>query len=592
MVSNKSLPAGRKRSLLHGFPLQQRLPLLICGFLICIVIAFSATAYFMVRKVSLQAGRERLNGLTTQLSTMFSQSAQGILAADRTIANNEAIRQCLHSGGAEANTEALAAIQKVRTDTTSVLVELLDAEYKPILRSFKHGSVGRLSVDRSYWPSTRPDSGHVGKIFRDKDSMYYPIVTTINENKQPLGYLVRWRQMTATPKALQQLSGLLGTGAALYLANADGSLWTDMIKPVPSPLPKDFKPGSNINIPAAGGKDAAIASLKPIGNTPWMLLVEFPTSVVLSNANEFLRWLLIIGVILIAAGSFIAWIMSRNMTRPLKQLTAAASALASGDYSTAVAVDRRDEIGKLARAFNAMAEQVHHAHADLETKVSEARLLGEELRTLSAHLQNIREQERIHIAREMHDELGQLLTGFKMDVVILKRKLVGFEQNGVPDKLAAMEKIVDSAVNFVRKLSAELRPSLLDEVGLVPALEWHSQEFEKRYNIKVRFQSSTETVQTSSVIATGLFRMFQESLTNVARHSGAKAVEAVLQATDDQLDLSICDDGKGFNSEEPGERKTLGLLGMRERAIMIGGKLNITSEPGKGTTVNIVVPLN
>jgi signal transduction histidine kinase len=128
-------------------------------------------------------------------------------------------------------------------------------------------------------------------------------------------------------------------------------------------------------------------------------------------------------------------------------------------------------------------------------------------------------------------------------------------------------------------------------MGLVPALEWHSKEFESRFNISVNFHSTIETLQASPLIATGLFRMYQESLTNVARHSGATNVEALLENTNGRIKLSICDDGKGFNMEGTKGRKTLGLLGMRERAIMIGGELEIVSEPGKGTKVVVIVPV-
>jgi len=216
--------------------------------------------------------------------------------------------------------------------------------------------------------------------------------------------------------------------------------------------------------------------------------------------------------------------------------------------------------------------------------------VNEQLRQLSAHLQNIREEERIHIAREMHDELGQLLTGFKMDVSWLRKRLAANNDPALLEKLEGMVGLTDEAVRFVRKISAELRPSILDDLGLIPALEWHNREFEKRYNIKIEFQSHIQDLKIPPSIATGIFRMYQESLTNVARHSGAKKVSAILDVTDENIHLSIADDGKGFDTGTT-ERKTLGLLGMKERAIMIGGKLEIKSQPGKGTHILITIPI-
>jgi signal transduction histidine kinase len=311
--------------------------------------------------------------------------------------------------------------------------------------------------------------------------------------------------------------------------------------------------------------------------------------VVLESASRFLQRIIIVGAILIVIGILLAWIMSRNITRPLNNLTAAATAIAGGDYSSAVNVDRRDEVGKLARAFNAMNSQVNKAKKGLEQKIAETVEINEQLRSLSAHLQNIREEERIHIAREMHDELGQLLTGFKMDVSWLRKRFAGNNDPALMEKLEGMVTITDEAVRFVRRIAAELRPSILDDLGLIPALEWHNREFEKRFNIQVEFQSHVD-FKIPSGIATGIFRMYQESLTNVARHSGAKKVSAILDTTDENIHLSITDDGKGFDIDRA-EQKTLGLLGMKERAIMIGGKLEIKSEPGRGTTILITIPL-
>jgi signal transduction histidine kinase len=144
---------------------------------------------------------------------------------------------------------------------------------------------------------------------------------------------------------------------------------------------------------------------------------------------------------------------------------------------------------------------------------------------------------------------------------------------------------------FVRKLAAELRPGLLDDLGLIPALEWHSKEFEKRFGVQVNFKSNTKELNIPPEIATGVFRIYQESLTNIARHSEAKNVVADLEKNGVQLKLSVSDNGKGFPSQKPGQKKTLGLLGMKERAHMIGGKLDISSEQGKGTTVTIVIPI-
>ncbi len=215
----------------------------------------------------------------------------------------------------------------------------------------------------------------------------------------------------------------------------------------------------------------------------------------------------------------------------------------------------------------------------------------EELRQLATHLQDIREDERTRIAREIHDELGQQLTGLKMDISWLSKKLSS-ESGEINQKLAESLKLIDDTVKTVRRISTQLRPSILDDLGLISAMEWQSEEFEKRFKIKTEFIANVATVQTESEIATGFFRIFQESLTNVLRHSKATEVKALLNSKDGKLVLKITDNGIGFKATEIENKKTLGLLGMKERTLIMGGTYEITSKPGNGTTVVVTVPIN
>ncbi|MEO8768439.1 MAG: PAS domain S-box protein [Ferruginibacter sp.] len=215
----------------------------------------------------------------------------------------------------------------------------------------------------------------------------------------------------------------------------------------------------------------------------------------------------------------------------------------------------------------------------------------EDLRQLATHLQDIREDERTRIAREIHDELGQQLTGLKMDISWLSKKI----SNGSPEinqKMTEALKLIDETVKTVRRIATQLRPSILDDLGLISAMEWQSEEFEKRFKIKTSFVANTTTVEVESEIATGLFRIFQESLTNVLRHSKATEVKASLNSQDGLLILHIADNGIGFNAVENENKKTLGLLGMKERTLIMGGTYEISSKPGNGTTVVISVPVN
>ena len=575
-----------KRFSLRGLSLQQRLPFFICVLLLSVIITFGWISYISVKNQTLKTNSERLLSLSDQLSSMLAQSAQSTLTISRTAAAQESIKESLQTGKPESNIEALEVLKKLRLDSTWVMAELLNASRQPVLRSGKDSLQSLGNFDSLFSLSIHSDSAGVGKIYLLNNSMYYPATVPVVDNKKVVGYLVRWQRIATSQRVLERLSGLMGVRSKLYLGNRDGSLWTDMIKPVPYQQLDSSKLHEPFEYSGPGGK--YIAAARPIANTAWLVSVEFPRQSVMTTANRFLQRIIIIGAILVVIGIFIAWLMSRSITKPLNKLTDAASAIASGDYSATVALERPDEVGKLSRAFNAMIGQVSKAKEGLEQKIIETAEMNEQLRDLSAYLQKVREDERIHIAREMHDELGQVLTGIKMDVSWLRKKLAGSNDPLMTERLEYMLMVIDDAVKFVRKLAAELRPSILDDLGLIPALEWHSQEFEKRYTIKTEFYSQVHDLTISSVIATGLFRMYQESLTNVARHSDATKVMVSLRVINDEISLSIADNGKGFYASAA-NKKTLGLLGMKERAAMIGGNLEIISESGKGTTIRITV---
>ncbi|MFT3682809.1 MAG: PAS domain S-box protein [Ferruginibacter sp.] len=228
-----------------------------------------------------------------------------------------------------------------------------------------------------------------------------------------------------------------------------------------------------------------------------------------------------------------------------------------------------------------------------EMKKTEERLQKsyEQIRQLAAHLQNIREEERTNMAREIHDELGQQLTGLNMYISWLNKKVQPHDPE-IKEKFTNALELIEDTVKLVRKISTKLRPSMLDDLGLIAAIEWQSNEFEKRSGIKTEFVNLTGNLPIPGTVATGLFRIFQESLTNVARHAEASKIIASLERKDGNLVLTIADNGKGFVLNEIGSKKTLGLFGMKERSMVMGGQYEIKTAPGEGTTVCITVPFN
>lgn len=222
-------------------------------------------------------------------------------------------------------------------------------------------------------------------------------------------------------------------------------------------------------------------------------------------------------------------------------------------------------------------------------KTSEIHENAEQLRQLTAHLQHIREEERETMAREIHDQLGQMLTGLKMDVSWLLKE-INPKDNIISFKFKSSLSLLDDIVKTVRRISTELHPGILDDLGLIAALEWQSNEFEKRSGIKVVFESPDDDINVIGSAAIGIFRIYQESLTNIARHAAASKIHALLKIEDNYLWLIITDNGKGFDTSVKSPNKSLGLIGMRERALMMDGKCEVSSAPGKGTTIKLIVP--
>jgi len=218
----------------------------------------------------------------------------------------------------------------------------------------------------------------------------------------------------------------------------------------------------------------------------------------------------------------------------------------------------------------------------------ELRASSEQLRNLAAHLLSVREEERARISREVHDDLGQSLTAVKMDLAWLAARLPG--GNGqMLKRIRSTRQLADSIIQSIRRISTELRPAVLD-LGLADAVEWQVQEFQARSGIQCKIRLLTREVVAPNA-STAIFRICQETLTNVARHAKATRAEVVLQKQRDRLVLLIRDNGRGFDQAEPSVSRSLGLMGMRERAAILGGRVNIASAPGKGTTVTAWIPL-
>jgi signal transduction histidine kinase len=213
----------------------------------------------------------------------------------------------------------------------------------------------------------------------------------------------------------------------------------------------------------------------------------------------------------------------------------------------------------------------------------------EQLRSLSVYLQDVREEERIRIAREVHDELGQALTGLKLQLSWLCGRLPK-KAKFFREKMKTLAERVDETIHTVRRIATELRPGVLDTAGLLPALEWQAQQFEKQTGIRCRVESAVQDKLLDQDLNTAFFRIFQETLTNIIRHANATSVEVRFIETGGFLVLTVKDNGRGITDAEIHNTQSIGLLGMRERATLLGGELQLSGEPDGGTTVTVRIP--
>jgi signal transduction histidine kinase len=245
-----------------------------------------------------------------------------------------------------------------------------------------------------------------------------------------------------------------------------------------------------------------------------------------------------------------------------------------------------DDRGRIAGHFGIQRDisERHRAAEEIERS-------REELRALAARLEAVREEERTRIARELHDELGQALTGLKLDLAWMKRHLGRQSPVDLTERCGTLLTRLDEVMIQVRRIVTELRPSVLDQLGLADAIEWQAHDFAARTGAAVDLQIDCACDLPPDAMASAVFRIFQETLTNVAKHANATRVRVVLHTDESSLSLEVTDDGRGITPQEQSGPTSLGLVGLRERAIAWGGTVVISGDAASGTTVALRLPL-
>jgi signal transduction histidine kinase len=356
--------------------IQQKLPLLISGFVLAVIVLYSWGSYEAVKAASLDVAHQRLAALTDQFAQLLDQSAKAETKAIHTIATDPAIHAFVSSGGRASKDAALAAVRAGARPELTMRTEILDANGDPVAADVS-GSLERheeLATDIAK-AATGPDFAAVSRFRLINDTIVIPSVGAVMDGNKPIGYVVRWRRLNSgAPQARQSLDALtklLGGKAALYIGNDRGDVWTDLVSAAPKPPGGiDLQPGKFREYTRPGSGDV-VATTHVVPSVPWVVLVEMSQQAVMAPAQLFLKRALAIGVGVLLAATLLVWLAARSITKPLTELTGAAAALAAGDYSTVVESGRTDELGQLSHAFNAMIGHVEAAQEGLEEKVRE-----------------------------------------------------------------------------------------------------------------------------------------------------------------------------------------------------------------------------
>jgi signal transduction histidine kinase len=355
-----------------GLSIEYKLPLYISGLLLTVIALSSWAAYRGVRDSAFAAARARLGNVTDELASLLHASAGQVGAAMAKAAANDTLRRFFESPNPKTRLDALSAMRRMGPVQEQVAgVELWSPRRERLLMTAtQESSFGAGGQPESVQWAAQADTGLVGRLQLAGDSLIYPVSALVMGHNGPLGYVVEWRRATSSAKSREGTIQLIGSGAGLYVGNDRGDFWTDLVSQAPKP-PIDVRSARGImtyDRPGSGQVMAAARSLAPL---PWVVLVEFPERVVGAPVNAFVRRLVLVDLLLVAIGLVLAWSIGRRIAGPLRQLTAASTAIAGGDYTRAVSVSRHDEIGQLADAFTTMAGQVHGARTLLEDQVRE-----------------------------------------------------------------------------------------------------------------------------------------------------------------------------------------------------------------------------
>jgi signal transduction histidine kinase len=581
--------------------LEQKLPLIVAGLLLAVMGAISVVSYVEVRATTRQMADERLVNLTQQVGVLFAMSGQNSRAQAAALAARPGFAAFAKSRNARNRARAIADLKWISANPDAVIAtELRDRN--GIVLTTATGAATSLPVPDVLPPGG--DSIRIGQFLVWRDTLIYATSTPVKGNDQL--FVVRWRRIVLREQTRKSIESIFGTWGTPYLGNPGGVGWVDFRTRVAAP-PMNFADTAAVQEYRHDGQDF-IASKYLIPGTPWAILLEVPTSTVMAPANAFLRRFLLVGLIALAIALFAARAITRRVTQPILQLADSATALAAGDFSRAVSVNRQDELGDLGRSFAQLANEVQTTREQLESKVLErTKDLNDALYRLHGAHESLVRRERLAFLGQLASGIGHELRnplGVMTNSVYLLRLVVDPQPGKAQEYLDILtqqitlsEKIVGDLLDFARAKPPQRKPTSLTEVS-----ERQVERLRARDGVTIE-SSLNGNIPPVLVDSHQLSQILLNLLTNAVQAvEGTGHIRIRAHAAEDSVRLDVMDSGPGIPPQnlekifEPlfttkARGIGLGLAVSRTLARANGGDLSATNNPTGGAAFHLTLPV-
>lgn len=602
--------AVRSHGIVARLSLEHKLPLIIGALLLVVIVALSVAAYVEARDTALRVASERLSSVTAQMRDLLRQQTVQIRASAASAPIAADLVAFAKTRDARLRERALATLRYTGPQPQQVIAsELRDSSGAVLLST----SRDTFALPRVPAGETRPrrapvDSAVLGSFRQIRDTIIYPIAVPVPGVQG--AYVVRWRRMSGSRASREQMTRLIGSDATLFVGNPDGSLWGDLERPVPGPpVTLSGGPGHMTNTTYLRGDDQRthMAAAATVPGTPWAVVTDFPLQKVMAPVDRFVDRMVVIATLVLLLGLLVAWMVSRRITGPLRQLTLAADGIAAGDYSQRVQIARSDELGRLGRAFGLMASEVQHSREDLEKKVDER------TRDLNATLSQLHDAQDALVRKEKLAMLGQLSSGVGHElrnplgvmtnaVYYLKTVLASQPQNIheyleiLQQQITLSEKIVGDLLDFARSKPPQRSPTDVAEATRAQLARLGAGDAAQ---IDTDLPRDLPPVLVDPVQLGQIVLNLLTNATQAVDGKGRVVVRA--RRVNGGVQYEVADNGPGIPPEniekifEPlfttkARGIGLGLAVSRTLARANGGDLAASSNPGQGATFTLTLP--